>query len=158
MQILGFKRRRSLSRLCHDVLFGSRLSGVRRLRQRRPPHREQERGGYFSALQKVLAGAAQVAMAQVGGVHFGLAGSGKLGQHAAEKRAANIQRPPIGFREGNPGQVQRRQPRLGDWECSQILRHERALLELAGGFRQPLAELGKLGQQGSARTEPRSKT
>ena len=83
-------------------------------------------------------------MAQVGSMHCGLAGSGKLGEDAAQKRAAHVQCAAVRFRKGNSGKVQGRQPGLRNGQGAQILGHQRALLQLAAGFGQALAQLCEL--------------
>ncbi len=134
-----------------DLLFGGRLAGVGDCRKGLGHIRQQEASrATLRALQKVLRGAAQVAMAQVGGMHCGLAGSGELGEDAAEQRSAHLQFAPVRLRERHSGKVQRRQPGLGHGECAQIFGHERALLQLAAGFGQTLAQLCELGTTGHA--------
>ena len=68
-------------------------------------------------MQEVLRGAPQVAVAQVGCMHRGLAGAGKLGKHAAQQRAAHLQLAPVRLGKGHSGEVQRRQPGLADTEA-----------------------------------------
>jgi hypothetical protein len=82
-------------------------------------------------------------MAQVGGMHRGLVGPRQVGEDAAQQRAANVQFPPVCFREGNSGQVQRCQPGFVNRESAQILRHKRPLLQLAAGGCQTLAQVCK---------------
>ncbi len=79
-------------------------------------------------------------------MHGGLAGPGELSEDAAERRPAHLQFAPIRLREGHSGQVQRRQSGLRHREGAQILGHERALLQLAAGFGQALAQLCELGK------------
>ncbi len=75
-QVLGFERRGPSQQIQRELLFGSRLSGARDRRKGFRYFRQFQGRHDALPLQQVLRGAAQVAVAQVGGMHRGLGGSG----------------------------------------------------------------------------------